>query len=38
MNLKKKSGRLGLCLGSAEYVKQMVRTYSVINLVASQKV
>jgi hypothetical protein len=35
---KKNSGRLGLCLCCAEYVKQMVRMYSVINLAVSQKV
>ena len=38
-NLKeKKPGRLGLCLCSAEYVKQMVRMYNVINLAVPQKV
>jgi hypothetical protein len=34
----KKSGRLGLYLCSAEYVKGMVRMYGVINLAVSQKV
>jgi hypothetical protein len=35
---EKKSGRFGVCLFSAEYVKQMDRMYSVTNLAVSQKV